>query len=197
MKATVRLSTEGAGPPDLPDASGTVFPLPRLAAPQVILIQDTREQLGYSDLFEAPCVVEALAVGDYSVVGMTHLVAVERKSLTDLLQSLTHERDRFERELSRARALQRFYVMIEANAADVLAGRFGERSQANPRSVWESICCFSVRYCPFIFAGDRMTGARLTESLLQKFVREHYVTINRMETALRDIAQQRGGPESS
>jgi hypothetical protein len=153
---------------------------------EVILIQDTREQCGYQDLFEAPCVVDTLACGDYSVVGMTHLAAIERKSLSDLLNSLTHERERFERELARARAYQKFFVIVEASGPDVLAGNFG-RSQANPKSIWETICCFSIRYAPFVFAGDRFTGARLTESLLLKFAREYTVTLERMERACKAV----------
>jgi hypothetical protein len=137
--------------------------------------------------------VDTLTCGDYSAAGLTHLVAVERKSLPDLLQSLTHERDRFERELAKARALLRFYVVIEANAGDILAGRFNGKSQANPRAVWESICCFSVRYAPFVFAGDRHVGARLTESLLLKFCRESRLVIERMDKAGRKILNTEDG----
>ena len=159
----------------------------------VVIVQDSREQHGYSDLFVSPCIVDSLAVGDYSVAGLTHLVAVERKSLPDLLQSLTHERDRFERELTKARALQRFYVVIEANAADILAGRFNGKSQANPRAVWESICCFSIRYAPFVFAGDRHVGARLTESLLLKFCREVRLIVERIDKTGRKILDTEDG----
>ncbi len=158
-----------------------------MTEPKIILIQDSRERLGYTDLFESRCVVDTLAVGDYSIAGLTQLIAVERKSLADLLMSLTHERDRFERELARARALQRFYVIVEADARDVLAGRFGPRSQANPKAIWETIACFSVRYAPFLFCGDRRAGARLTESLLLKFAREYRVTVEKLDRASREI----------
>jgi DNA excision repair protein ERCC-4 len=159
--------------------------------PRVVLIQDTREQRGWSDLFESTCSVETLAVGDYSVAGLTHLVAVERKSLPDLLQSLTHERSRFERELARARAYHRFYVIVEASAPDILHGRFGQYgSRVNPNSIWESIATFSNRYAPFVFSGDRSTGAKLCESLLLKFAREYYRTIERMERATAAMEQR-------
>jgi len=158
-----------------------------------VLIQDSREQKGYGDLFESEYVVDALSVGDYSVVGMTHLISVERKSLQDLLQSLTHERTRFERELARSRALQRFYVVLECSAVNLLQGRFEGKSQANPRAIWESICCFSVRYCPFLFATNRWAGAHLTESLLLKFARERYRDIERLEKATREIESSLAG----
>ena len=156
--------------------------------PQILLTQDTREQLGYQELFETPCVIDTLNVGDYSVAGLQNLVAIERKSLGDLLGSLTRGRERFEKELAKARSFQRFYVVVEASAPDVLAGNYGRYgSQCNPKSIWESVCAFSVRYAPFIFAGDRKTGARLTESLLCKFAREHIVAVENMQRASRKL----------
>ena len=156
--------------------------------PEPIIIQDTREQWGWQELFEAPCIVDTLSVGDYSIAGLTHLVAVERKSLYDLLGSLTKGRDRFERELAKARAYQRFYVIIAAGALDVLHGRFGKfGSKVNPKSIWETCATFSNRYAPFIFDGERLTSARLCESLLLKFAREYYKTIERMERASKEI----------
>ena len=153
-------------------------------ANNVVIIQDTREQTGWGDLFDAPCITDTLAVGDYSIAGLQHLVAVERKSLPDLLQSLTHERARFERELAKARAYQRFYVIIEASAPDILQGRYGKfGANVNPKAIWESVATFSNRYAPFVFGGDRLTSARLCESLLLKFAREYYRTIERMEKA--------------
>jgi DNA excision repair protein ERCC-4 len=152
--------------------------------PELTIIQDTLEQAGWKDLFESPCIVATLTVGDYSVKGMGTLIAIERKSLPDLLQSLTRERDRFERELLKARGYHRFYILIEANAPDVLAGRFGQYgSKVNAKSIWESIAAFSNRYAPFVFAGDRRTAARLCESLLLKAAREQYRTVEAIEKA--------------
>jgi len=155
---------------------------------QPVLIQDTREQRGYGELFESEYVVDTLSCGDYSVVGLQHLVSVERKTLQDLLQSLTRGRERFEAELARSRAFQRFYVVVEASAPDVLQGRFEGKSQANPRAIWESICCFSVRYWPFLFCGNRWAGAQLTQSLLLKFAHERYRDIERLEKATREVS---------
>ena len=49
--------------------------------------------------------VGALSVGDYSLAGLADKVAVERKELSDLVACLGRERERFERELQRAAAL--------------------------------------------------------------------------------------------
>jgi DNA excision repair protein ERCC-4 len=156
--------------------------------PELTIIQDTREQAGWKDLFEAPCVVDTLTVGDYSVRGMETHIAIERKSLPDLLQSLTRERDRFERALLKARGYHHFYVLVEANAPDVLAGRFGQYgSKVNPKAIWESIAAFSNRYAPFIFCRDRRTAARLCESLLLKAAREPFKLVESIQKSFKEL----------
>jgi len=109
-----------------------------------------------------------------------------------LLQSLTHHRERFEAELARARALDFFAVIVEASLPDILAGRFGEYGiGCNPKAIWETVAAFTVRYCPFIFVGNRATGARMIESLLQKYLREHWKALQAVEKAqkrLRPVA---------
>ncbi len=151
---------------------------------QVVLIQDTREQNGFGPLFQAPHIVEGLPTGDYWICGLQDRIAIERKSLSDLVGSLTHGRDRFERELARARTLEYFAVVVEGTAQAILRGEYG-RSQANPTAIWGSVCAFSVRYCPFVFMCDRATAARWTESVLMKFAREHVRAFDAMSKAAR------------
>jgi DNA excision repair protein ERCC-4 len=149
---------------------------------QPLLIQDSREQHGFGPMFTAPYVVEGLPVGDYSIAGLQDRVAIERKSLTDLVGSLTYGRERFERELSRARSYQFFAVVIEGSAQAILRGEYGP-SRANPVAVWESIAAFTARYCTFLFLGDRRTAAAWTESVLLKFAREHVKAVDAMTKA--------------
>ena len=73
--------------------------------PKPVIAVDTREQLPY--LFQGfghwvgGVVRAALPTGDYSVQGMEALVAMERKSLPDLVLSLTASRARFLRGCER------------------------------------------------------------------------------------------------
>ncbi|MEW6347689.1 MAG: ERCC4 domain-containing protein [Thermodesulfobacteriota bacterium] len=150
--------------------------------PDIILIQDSREQAGYQSLFQSPCIVQGLELGDYSVVGLEDLIAVERKSLADLLQSITHERTRFERELKQARGLHRFFVVVEAGPATILAGDY-QHSKAHPNAVWATVMSWSTKYCPFIFAGTREHGARIIEGLLTQYAARHLKTVRGMERA--------------
>lgn len=151
------------------------------------IVIDTREPAGggWEPYFSVPTVRGKLDTGDYSIVGAEHLVAIERKSLPDLLSSLTHERTRFERELQRSTSLDFFAVIIEASAADVLSGKFGRFARSvNANAVWESIAAFSVRYCPFLFASDQRTAARMCESMLRRWVRDRRAKIEPEKTMI-------------
>ena len=119
---------------------------------------DTREQCPFTFEHEryAGTAIESgtLDTGDYSISGLCDRVAVERKSLDDLAACLSGGRERFERELQRAAALDAFAVVIEASWADLANGGF--RSQMNPHAACQSVLAFMARYrVPFFFAGNR------------------------------------------
>ena len=151
------------------------------------IIIDTREQLPYafaSEYYEGTTTErDTLTVGDYSLAGLTDLVAVERKSLDDLLGCLTRERERFERELQRAAALESFMVVIEGSEDDLLGGKY--RSRMNTHSAYQSIAAFEARYkgVRFRFAGDRGKGEYFTHSFLRQFLRETYKRLDYIKRA--------------
>jgi len=68
------------------------------------VVCDSREQLPYRfDRWAGVRIFRGtLPTGDYSLAGYEDRLAVERKSLEDLLGCLTFGRERFERELRRA-----------------------------------------------------------------------------------------------
>jgi len=134
-----------------------------------IILIDSREQLPYD--FKTASKRGTLETGDYSLHGAESLLAIERKSLGDLLGCLTTDRDRFERELYRGRALDYFALVIESALSDIAKGRY--RSGMEPKAAVESLLAFSIRYrLPVFFVENRHFGARLTESLLLKYARE-------------------------
>ena len=61
---------------------------------------DSREQQGY-DLAPMKMEVVGLATGDYSILGLSDLVTLERKSLPDFIACCAPERRRFKAELHR------------------------------------------------------------------------------------------------
>jgi len=100
---------------------------------QVTAVIDTREQIPL-DLRPLGMVDGTLTTGDYSVVGLEHHIAIERKNLMDLLGCVGQHRDRFEREVQRLLAYPVRALVVEATWADIEAGQWGPRSR--PRRPW-------------------------------------------------------------
>lgn len=129
---------------------------------------DTREQRPYG--FENS-EVGTIPVGDYSIKGLENHIAIERKTVDDLVRCLITDRQRFGKELHKARALDYFALIIEASLSDLVNGNY--RSEMNPKSAIQSLLAFSIRYrLPIWFAESREYGQRIVESLLCKYARE-------------------------
>jgi ERCC4-type nuclease len=155
----------------------------------IILIEDSREQVGWGSqgLFQAPYVRTGLTVGDYSVLALEALIAIERKSLPDLINSCTNDRSRFESELKRSRHWHKFFVVCECHAADLLVDSFGRMSKANPKSVWGTVTAWSSRYAPFLFAENQKIAAAWTESLLVGYAREFFKRVQIMNRSAKKV----------
>ncbi len=136
------------------------------------IVIDTREQEPFTfrhKRYEVTTEPGTLAVGDYSLAGLTDRVAVERKSLPDLVQCLGRERERFERELARGAALDAFAVVCEASWLDLSRG--GYRSRLNPHAACQSVLAFAGRYrLPFLFAGSRSAAEYMTWGFLRQYL---------------------------
>lgn len=146
----------------------------------MIILVDTREQKPYGFVKMKDVSIErfSLETGDYSVKGFEDRIAIERKSLDDLIGCLTQGRERFERELARSKHLDFFAVIVEAAYHDIARHKYN--SQMAPTAALQSISAFHVRYrTPFLFAGDRPGGEYLTHSLLAKYLKEVSERCNR------------------
>ena len=137
------------------------------------ILIDTREQAPFTFAHEryAGTSVEAgtLDTGDYSLIGLADRVAVERKSLPDLIGSISQGRERFERELQRAAALDAFAVGVEAAWADLAGGKY--RSQMSSHSACQSVLAFTCRYrMTFLFAGSRSGAEYATWGFLRQYL---------------------------
>lgn len=87
-----------------------------------------------------------LRQGDYSIVGNENAIAIERKSLADLYQTLSAGRGRFERELGRLDSLRFAAVVIEADWPAILAGHPDGWSKLNPKTIYRSVIAWQQRY---------------------------------------------------
>ncbi len=135
------------------------------------IIIDSREQAPFAfrhERYAATVEAGALTVGDYSLAGLEDRVAVERKSLSDLVQCLGRERERFERELARGAALDAFAVVVEAAWAELAGGQY--RSRLNPHAACQSVLAFAGRYrVPFLFAGSRSAAEYMCWGFLRQY----------------------------
>lgn len=137
------------------------------------IIVDSREQAPFpfrGARYEGVAVeVGTLPTGDYSLAGLTDRVAVERKELADLVACLGRERERFEREMQRAAALDAFAVVVEASWAELASGQY--RSRLNPHAACQSVLAFAGRYrVPFLFAGSRAAAEYMTWGFLRQYL---------------------------
>lgn len=140
------------------------------------IIVDTREQTPFLFSENVETQRAGLHCGDYSVVGLTAAVAIERKSLDDLVGSVTAGRERFMACCARGAKLDFFCIVVEAALSDVIAGRYV--SKTRPQSVVGSMLAIHVDYgIPTIWAGSRSNAANLTERLLTRLWRNHVAEV--------------------
>lgn len=140
---------------------------------QLIAIVDTREQQPL-DLtkYGLEVVTETLTHGDYSLKypNLKRHVAIERKSLPDLVACCGRERDRFNRELLALRGYRHRYVVCECSMTDIVDHKY--RSRILPQSVIGSIARWSTMGVPFVFADNAEIASRITAKLLTMIATE-------------------------
>ena len=160
------------------------------------IVCDSREQCPFRfEGFNAVVTVGALEAGDYSLAGFERRVAIERKSLPDLVACLGVERERFARELARLRGYDCAAVVVEATADDLRAGHF--RARLNPEAAWQSVLAFTQRYrIPFIFCDDRSDAERTAFDILRHYQHDRMRELQalRIPARIAPAATERRGP---
>ena len=134
-------------------ATAAGFPLPRL-------IVDTREKtpLAFAHL---QTVRAALQTGDYSIDKLTSRFAVERKSVPDLVSSLTRARKRFLHELERMRGMDFARLLIVGRPCE-LAAHLARRAVA-AASILGSLEAVNARLVPVVWAPTPQHAALAVE----------------------------------
>jgi len=149
-------------------------------APFSIII-DSREQKPYTFecLYEnadkgnarivVPTIRAALEVGDYSLFGYANLITLERKSKSDLYQSVSQNRDNFIKRLERMREFAFSAVVVESSWDDLLIPP--KFTQFSPKSLSRTIQAWMVRFpvVHWLMVPDRDWGEAFTFRILQRF----------------------------
>jgi len=142
---------------------GALKNLGNLANVRPCIVIDSREQtpLRFTRL---ESVSGTLTSGDYSILGATHLFAVERKSIPDLVSSTcSSERDRFERELHRLRGFRFARLLVCGPRSDIEQHLY--RSSASPKAVLNTVAAFEARYnVPAVFCANPTAASEQIES---------------------------------
>ncbi|WP_437611167.1 ERCC4 domain-containing protein [Sorangium sp. So ce834] len=142
-------------------------------ADTMTIVVDTREQRPWT--FGGAFRLErvALPAGDYSIAGFESVVAIERKTLDDYVQSLILHRQRFKRECERLRSYALKAIVVEADAGDVFAHAY--RSDAAPNAVIATGLAFLRDYgVATIWAGNREHAEHMAETILLRFHRKQH-----------------------
>ena len=139
---------------------------PRSEPDRITFVIDTREKEPYdfgSDRVTATR--RALPAGDYSLAGWEDAVAVERKTLEDLVSTVIRSRKRFHKELERLAGYKAACIVVEANLSDILAERY--RSGAHPNAVLGSVLSIAVDLgVPVFFCSNRQGARAFVEGYL-------------------------------
>lgn len=138
------------------------------------IVCDSREQAPFTfSGFPAVVEVAGLEAGDYSLAGFERRVAIERKSIQDLVGCLTGERPRFERELQRLKAMDAAAVVVEQPQSVLRLGHF--RSRMDAGAAWQSCIALSMRYrIPFWFCDSRADAERVAFDFLRHYARDRW-----------------------
>ena len=148
-----------------------------MEAPTIII--DSREQIPY--VFQGvETVRRALPAGDYSVLGHEDVIAVERKSLDDFVNTVIKDRLRFKNELLKLTEYPHACVVVEGSLSDILHGKY--LSGAHPSSLFGAVIAIIIDFrVPVFFTHDRQTAVRFTLEYLLRAANLQMVKHNNKE----------------
>jgi ERCC4-type nuclease len=150
--------------PVLAERGGT-----QLRTPLPVVVVDTREQIPFSFRrfkgWFAGVETRALALGDYSVAGMENSCVVERKDLSDLVNSFSENRAVFVKRLRRMSALPQSLLVITAPLSQIKS--LYPYGRVSPNQVTQSlIAVLAGLRLPFVCTETHELGEEIVASYL-------------------------------
>ncbi len=119
----------------------------RRAKPLPVIIVDQQEKLPLTRYFDPKLVrvqSASLATGDYTLAGASDLLAIERKSLSDLLSCITSDRERFMDQMRRMKDYPSRFLIIEAQREAIEAEVYSRNVRA--KSVVNTLVGIAARW---------------------------------------------------
>jgi ERCC4-type nuclease len=148
----------------------------------ITAVIDTREQtpltLEYKDGHLLKSETGTLYTGDYSIKGLENRVAIERKSLDDLMGCIGTHRERFEKEIVRLRGYETRAIIVESTWKKIENGKY--RSRVKPTQAIGSIMGWIAAGIPVTMAGDHKKAGMFVARML-------YITARRRFNELQEL----------
>jgi ERCC4-type nuclease len=157
-------------------------PLSAELRPEAITAVIDRREQAPLDLAPLRTVAGTLATGDYSIVGLEAVVAIERKSLGDLLGCVGGDRQRFDREIQRLLGYPVRAVVVESTWATLESGRW--RSQATASAAVGSCLGWIAAGVPIVMVADHERAGRFVARLLHTAARRRWRELRALASAV-------------
>jgi DNA excision repair protein ERCC-4 len=157
----------------------------RIPKPTVVI--DSAEHMGFK--FErftnwfTGTVHKRLPVGDYTLLGMEEEVAVERKTVPDLVNSIIQDRKDFIGKCERLSGFKKKCLVIEGSLSSIKTPY--EDSQAHPNAVLGSLLAAQERWdIPVYFLDDFLLAEEFVASMLSKYHAFRWLEMNGFQRCL-------------
>jgi DNA excision repair protein ERCC-4 len=143
-----------------------------IAVPKPTVIIDSAEHMGYTfgrfTNWFSGTIRKRLPAGDYTLLGMEKEIAVERKTLPDLVNSIIQERGNFISRCEKLSSFKKKCFVIEGTLSS-LKTPYAE-SQAHPNAVLGSIIAAQERWdIPVHFLDNFLLAEEFVASMLSKY----------------------------
>lgn len=140
------------------------------------IVIDTREQkpLWEKSTKEVDIIRGTLKTGDYSLKGLEHRFAIERKSGADLFGTLGGGHKRFKNELQRGLEMDYFAILIDESYDSILNKDFkgAEFSKMKGPVVISILFTIHTKYkIPIFFSAGRQQSKRIIKSLAESYLK--------------------------
>jgi len=145
----------------------------------LVILIDTREKLPFKFGDAVAFRRAGLQTGDYSILGLENEVAVERKSLDDLISSLSTGRERFQREIDRLVNFPTKAIVVEGSWDDIHAGNY--RSKMSPLAAYGSIIGIIADGLPVLMCGKRKKAEVACYALLRIVYNRYQYRLRKLE----------------
>lgn len=144
-------------------------------AEEIVITTDTREQLflDFTKFRGVSSVRGTLKTGDYSIQGYEDQITFERKSVQDLVGTLTSGHSRFLREMERMRSFKAKYILIE-HTPDILYNYCAKHGwQRKFNTIIQSLLAYACHYQVRVrFCKDREDMAEYIVKKAREFLKE-------------------------